>query len=116
MFAASRLPTIKTRTERGRPGTEASLQPPSADHMTRRAKCIRNAMRIVIQLWGRALTFSTSLNFYAFNVRETAVIYIYLLYIYIVTARPSSPQEGARSRSPQLLVDIIQCDSSECKQ
>ena len=46
--------------------------PPSADHMTRRAKCIRNAMRVVIQLWGRALTFSTSLNFYAFNVRETA--------------------------------------------
>ena len=25
------------------------------------------------------------------------------IYIYIVTARPSSPQEGARSRSPQLL-------------
>ena len=46
--------------------------------MTRRAKCIRNAlvaMRVVIQLWGRALTFSTSLNLYAFNVhvRETAV-------------------------------------------
>ena len=53
-----------------------SLQPPCADHMTRRAKCIRNAlvaMRVVIQLWGRALTFSTSLNFYTFNVRETAV-------------------------------------------
>ena len=44
--------------------------------MTRRAKSIRNAlvaMRVVIQLWGCALTFCTSLNFYAFNVRETAV-------------------------------------------
>ena len=69
-----------------------SLQPPSADHMTRRAKCIRNAlvaMRVVIQLWGRALTFSTSLNFYAFNVRETAVGeawnrgYMYLVYTYV---------------------------------
>ena len=28
-------------------------------------------------------------------------IYIYI-YLYIVTARPLSPQEGARSRSPQL--------------
>ena len=30
-------------------------------------------------------------------------IYLYIyIYIYIVTARPLSPQEGARSRSPQL--------------
>ena len=56
-----------------------SLQPPSADHMTRREKCIRNAlvaMRVVIQLWGH-LIFFTSLNFYTFNVRETAVLYIH---------------------------------------
>ena len=34
-------------------------------------------MRVVIQLWGRALTFSTSLNFYAVNVRETAVAHMH---------------------------------------
>ena len=32
---------------------------------------------------------------------ERTHVYIYI-YIYIVTARPLSPQEGARSRSPQL--------------
>ena len=35
--------------------------------------------------------------------RTDARLYIYIsIYLYIVTARPSSPQEGARSRSPQL--------------
>ena len=29
------------------------------------------------------------------------------VYLYIVTARPSSPQEGARSRSPQLYIYTI---------
>ena len=29
------------------------------------------------------------------------------IYIYIVTARPLSPQEGARSRSPQLCIVVV---------
>ena len=33
---------------------------------------------------------------------ERTDVYIYIsIYLYIVTASPSSPQEGARSRSPQ---------------
>ena len=41
------------------------------------------------------------------HVYISIIIYNNIIYISIVTARPLSPQEGARSRSPQLLVECL---------
>ena len=58
-------------------------------------------------LGARAYFFYVTKFLHSQCTRNSRDIYIYIyLYIYIssiVTAHPLSPQEGARSRSPQLL-------------
>ena len=64
-----------------------------------------NLVKHLIILSGCSRNLKTSACAVAVNVRTSIYIYLYnyiSIYISTVTARPLSPQEGARSRSPQL--------------